>query len=424
MYIYTTAAGDTLSSIARRTGVPQSLIAAYNSLMPPYSLTPGQALLIPNGAGLHTVRAGESVYTIAARYGLSAARIWQLNPPLGGSSELYAGQTLVISLPGRRLGRLTSVGYAYPFIDPAILRTTLPYLSYLAIFSYGFRSDGSLVVPDDAALLSAAAEYCTRSMLVLTSLGDDGRFSTEVVTAVLNSDTARRTLIENLVETALMKGYAAVSSDLEYIAPTDEAAYNRFISELETALDGIGVTLDVSLAPKSSGDMRGLLYEAIDYPALGASADSLLLMTYEWGYTYSEPRAVAPINLVSEVVDYAVSVIPPEKLRLGVPNYGYDWQLPWVEGTPARTIGNREAAELAVSRGAPIEYDQTAATPFFTYTAEDGGLHEVWFEDARSVSAKLQLAASRSLGGIGVWQIMRWFPQLWLTLAVDYEILR
>ncbi|MBQ8248342.1 MAG: hypothetical protein IJY93_00465 [Clostridia bacterium] len=183
---------------------------------------------------------------------------------------------------------------------------------------------------------------------------------------------------------------------------------------LADALHAVGIELTVSLAPKTSDDQAGLLYEAIDYATLGAIADRVLLMTYEWGYTYSEPRAVAPINNVAAVVDYALTVIPREKIDLGIPNYGYDWQLPWVEGTPARSLGNIAAQELAIERGAMIMYSETDQTPFFSYTAEDGTSHVVWFEDARSIMEKLRLARDRRLGGIGVWQIMRWFPQLWL----------
>ena len=66
--------------------------------------------------------------------------------------------------------------------------------------------------------------------------------------------------------------------------------------------------------------------------AIGGIADSVLLMTYEWGYTYGPPMAVAPINHVRRVAEYGASVIDPEKIQMGIPNYGYDWPLPFVQG--------------------------------------------------------------------------------------------
>lgn len=416
MYIYTVTPGDTLAGISARTGVPQSLIAAANGLREPYALTPGQALLILNGAMTYTVRAGDTVASVAAAYGITPRRLWQMNPSLAGGDTLYVGQTLIVSLPMPSGAPLIRTGYAYPFISDAILRTTLPYLDFLAIFSYGFRPDGSLVPADDEHLLSRAAEYGVRPMLVLTSIGDDGRFSSVAVSAMLTSDEVQSALISNIVRTASEKGYAAVNSDLEYIPAENREDYSAFIRRLADALHNEGIELTVSLAPKTSDTQAGLLYEGMDYAALGDAADRVLLMTYEWGYTYSEPRAVAPINNVRAVVDYALTRIPAEKLDLGIPNYGYDWRLPWAEGTPADSIGNIAAQELAVDRGVPIMYDDTAQSPYFRYTAEDGTVHEVHFEDARSIDAKLSLAREHTLGGIGVWQIMRWFPQLWMQV--------
>ena len=401
MFIYTTVSGDTLTELSRRFGVPISVLASSNGLREPYSLTVGQALLVRDGLEYYTVRQGDSVYTVAAQFGLTPRELWQMNPSLAGGSELYPGQTIVVSKPPNA-GNLIKTGYAYPFINRSILNSTLPYLDFLAIFSYGFRSDGSLVVPDDRELLDAAAAYGTKSMLVLTSLGDDGKFSSEAVSNILSSTAARNRLIANVAQTADLKGYAAVNSDLEYIPAEYRDAYSSFISELAAALHERDIELTVSLAPKTSDTQRGLLYEGMDYAALGAAADRVLLMTYEWGYTYSEPRAVAPINLVTQVVDYALTRIPGEKIDLGIPNYGYDWQIPWVEGTRARSLGNIEAQDIAIERGAPIVYDETAQTPSFRYTSGEGVSHEVWFEDARSIEAKLTLASERGLGGIGV----------------------
>ena len=416
MYIYVVNEGDTLAALSTRLGVPVSVLASSNGLREPYSLTPGQALLVLNGARTYSVRAGDSIYSISERFGLTPRRLWQMNPQLAGGVQIYPGQTLVIYLPPTNSPSVITTGYAYPFIDDAILRSTLPYLDYLAIFSYGFRADGSLVPLDDSRLLARAEEYGVAPMLVLTSIGDDGRFSSAAVSAMLASSDVQSNLIENILNIARQKGYAAVNSDLEYIPSEYRDAYSEFIRNLADALRAANIELTVSLAPKTSDDQAGLLYEGMDYAALGAAADRVLLMTYEWGYTYSEPRAVAPIDSVTAVVDYALTVIPATKIDLGVPNYGYDWNIPWVEGTAARSLGNIAAQEIATDRGVPIQFDTVAQSPFFRYTAEDNSRHEVWFEDARSIEAKLELLDSRGLGGIGVWQIMRWFPQLWLSM--------
>ena len=130
-----------------------------------------------------------------------------------------------------------------------------------------------------------------------------------------------------LTEAVLAKGYAGVDIDFEYILTEDRDAFTSFVWQVADAMRRIGKQTSVALAPKQSADQKGLLYEGKDYRGLGEAADYVLLMTYEWGYTYGPPMAVAPIFQVRKVVDYAVTEIPREKIRLGIPNYGQDdWE--------------------------------------------------------------------------------------------------
>ena len=132
--------------------------------------------------------------------------------------------------------------------------------------------------------------------------------------------------------------------------------------------------------------------------------------------------AVAPVNEVSRVVEYALTRIPAEKISLGVPNYGYDWPLPFQRGvTRARTLGNIEAVQIAIFYGVPIQFDETAQTPYFRYW-QYGVEHEVWFEDVRSYEAKFQLVKEYGLRGIGVWQIMQLFRAGWELLDGQFQI--
>ncbi len=132
--------------------------------------------------------------------------------------------------------------------------------------------------------------------------------------------------------------------------------------------------------------------------------------------------AVAPLDKVRQVVEYAVTRIPPEKLNLGIPNYGYDWTLPYVRGeSKARTIGNLEAVQIAIENNAAIQFDETAMSPFFTYFL-DGLQHEVWFEDVRSMQAKFGLVTEYGLRGMGYWTVMQLFRANWLLLADTFGI--
>lgn len=132
--------------------------------------------------------------------------------------------------------------------------------------------------------------------------------------------------------------------------------------------------------------------------------------------------AVAPLNQVRRVVEYALTQIPAEKIDLGIPNYGYDWPLPFERGvTKAATINNVQAVRIAVEHGAEIQFDMVAESPFFTYV-ENGTKHEVWFEDVRSLQGKFRLLEEYGLRGCGYWQIMQWFRANWLLLANQFYI--
>ena len=374
---------------------------------------------------IYTVQPGDTVDAIAASYGVSADSIIYINqliPPYA----LGIGQSLLLNngpADSQRFG-LVSFGYAYPYISPWVLEQTLPFLTDLYVFSYGFTEQGNLVPPtlDDTWMLEAATLNGVRPILTLTPLGRDGKFNNSLITSVVQNPDNRETLINELLDVMTNKGYEGVDVDFEYILATDRDAFTDFVRTLAEALHPYGYTVSVALAPKTSADQVGLLYQGKDYPALGAVADSVLLMTYEWGFKYGPNMAVAPLNMVRRVVEYAVTEIPVEKINLGIPNYGYDWPLPFVRGsTVATTIGNVEAVQIAIQNGASIQFDPIAQSPYFNYE-EDGILHEVWFEDVRSIQAKFDLVKEFGLRGVGYWQLMRWWRANWLLLEDNFFI--
>ena len=379
---------------------------------------------MPEGVEIYVVQPGDTVDGIAARFGVNVRTVIEDNQIIFPYA-LALGQALFIDL-GTRIptGTLRVSGYAYPFISEWVLRQTLPYLSELPIFSYGFTSAGELVPPQlpEGWMINMAKEYGTQPILTLTPFDERGVFSNYLINQVVNNQAAIETLIGNLVTVMYQKGYVGVDIDFEYILAEDRDAFTEFVRQVAEQMRANGFHTSIALAPKTSADQQGLLYEGKDYRALGEIVDHALLMTYEWGYTYGPPLAVAPINQVRRVVEYAVTEIAPEKIDLGIPNYGYDWPLPYERGvTRATTIGNVEAVQIAISRGAEIQFDEVAQSPFFTYE-EDGISHEVWFEDVRSIQQKFELINEFNLGGCGYWQIMRWWRANWRLLYKNFYV--
>lgn len=376
MEIYVVVSGDTIDSIALSHDIPVDSIIYSNQIPYPYRLAIGQALLLPTE-----------------------------------------------TTPTERKNIFVN-GYAYPFISPYVLNETLPYLSDLSIFSYGFTTEGDLIPPvlNDDWMIEAADHFSTRPILTLTPFGADGNFNNNLISAIVNDPAAQQNLINQLLYAIQAQGFRGVDIDFEYILPEDKYSFVDFVTNVQNALSPYGYPVSVALAPKTSDSQTGLLYEGKDYALLGQAADNVLLMTYEWGYTYGPPMAVAPIHKVQEVVEYAITKIPNEKINLGIPNYGYDWTLPFERGiSRAKTIGNVEAVQLAIEYGVPILFDTLSMSPYFYYEQE-GLYHEVWFEDVRSLQAKFDLVKQYDLRGIGYWHIMQLFRANWLLLADTFGI--
>ena len=253
MKFYIVKPQDTVDTIAETFAIPAQNIIFVNQLVYPYALAVGQALLIP-----------------------------VVTPPLSWRPPLV------------------SFGYAYPYISRWVLEQTLPYLNELYVFSYGFTPEGNLLPPllDDQWMIDLAKDRSVLPILTLTPFGPDGRFNNALISAVVRNPAAKQNLISQLLQTLQAKDFQGVDVDFEYIRADDRDAFTSFVSYLADALHASGYQISVALAPKTSANQPGLLYEGKDYAAIAAVSDSVLLMTYEWGYTYGPPMAVAPINKV------------------------------------------------------------------------------------------------------------------------------
>ena len=301
-------------------------------------------------------------------------------------------------------------GYTYPTIDPEILSSWLPALTLISSFSYGLKTDGSLIGLDDSSVLAAADANGTGGLMVLTARNEDGSFDSDILSDFFNTPGAEDALIRNILSLLAEKEFFGIDFDFEYVPAENRDQYTALVTKTAERCNEAGFLVTVALAPKTSADQSGLLYQGHDYYGMGQGANFVLLMTYEWGYTYGEPMAVSPINHVRRVLEYGLTEIPAEKILMGMSNYGYDWALPFVRGeSKAEKLTNYQAQARAEYYGVSVEWDETAQAPFYTYATATGVKHIVWFENERSWQARLALVAEYGLAGISIWNIMHIF---------------
>ena len=417
MDIHVVQPGDTLYRLARQYGVSMDRLIYDNQLPDPSQLVVGQTIVIRYPALTHTVKEGDTLWSVAKDHASTVRALLRNNPNLKGMDLIYPGQVLVIQYRDRPQGKLTVSSYAYPWIDRSLLTATLPYLSRLIPFTYRFSPEGTLLPPNDTALLSAALQSGAAPVLCLANLDENDSFSSQLAHQLLTDAAAQQTLISTLIKAVDEKGYQGIDVDFEYVYGEDADRYAAFLSRLREDLSPKGLPLSAALAAKTSDDQPGRLYEGHNYRLLAQAVDYALLMTYDWGYVSGPPMAVAPLPQVRQVLEYALSHFKPEQLYLGIPNYGYNWPIPFREGNMAVSVGNQQAVSLAWDRRAAIRFDESAQAPWFRYVDEGGKEREVWFEDARSIQAKIRLALEYGLHGVGYWNLDRPFPQNWAVLT-------
>ena len=212
MTIHVVQPGETVASSAAGYGVDPVRRAADNSV-DRGQLAVGQTLVIRFPRRVHAVQPGETLYSISQSYGVSLRQLWRNNWSLGGNTALQPGQQLVISYLDAKLGTALLNGYAYPFIDSALLAEQLPYLTDLAPFTYGITAAGGLLPLADEALISAARQHGTAPVMHLSTLTESGQFSTEWAEAILSDETMQAELIRHIRDHLLTdrEGYTSLS---------------------------------------------------------------------------------------------------------------------------------------------------------------------------------------------------------------------
>ncbi len=282
MFIYTVKAGDDLTMLSRRFGIPASRIAADNALRYPNNLVVGQHLIIMSDTMRHIIEEGQTLYSLSQEFGVPLDDLLAANPNVNPIA-LYEGEAVNIPIPGNVLKRPAIInGYAYPTITDSSLECSLPFLTFLSPFSYSVTPDGDIIAPSDDRLIERARKSSVMPLMVVTNIYD-GSFSTEVLSQILANPDARERLIVSILAELERKGYYGLNLDMEYISPDDRDTYNAFLRELSDRLHNNGYILITAVAPKYRADQPGILYESHDYKVQGEAADYVIIMTYEWG---------------------------------------------------------------------------------------------------------------------------------------------
>jgi spore germination protein len=225
---------------------------------------------------------------------------------------------------------------------------------------------------------------------------------------LLSSPQNRAVLVKNIVTQVNSGGYDGVNIDFEFIPADDKGLFITFLRELKAGL-GPEKTLSAAVFARTSSDKWPTGY---DYEQIGQIADLVVVMAYDYHYRTSDAGPIAPLWWVKNVVDYLSSIMAPGKILLGVPTYGYDW----ASGVTTSTVTIDNLDTLRKTYKVTENFDNEQMSPCYTYTDSNGAYHQIWLENEKSLSAKLQLAKDNHLAGISFWRIGNNFIDLYNLL--------
>jgi len=424
MEIHIVKPGDTIYTIADKYRVSAPRLISDNGLVNSGLLVIGQALIILYPNQIYTVKPGDSLENIAQIYNVPLMQLLRNNNYLFERSNIYPGETIVISYNNDK-GQINTFGYASTYIDISILNKTLPFLTYLCIWGNQITDNTDIIPIADDKIIKISKDYGVAPIMLLSSLTIQELNGVNPTYSLFTNEKLSDTLINNIINILKTKGYYGVSITFEYLNSNNIILYEIFLKKLSKRLKVEGLKLFITISPVNTNitldDMK-----KID-PEIEDDLDGITFMDYSRGLNIDPPAGpVTSINNLEEFLTVATTIICEDIINIGSPVVGFDWVLPYVPNVSKSVILKYYTAiELAKDTNSIINFDEVSQTPYFTYTESKSGViiqHIVWFIDARTISSLVNLIPKYNLSGTGVWIIMYYFSQIWSIVNPQYEI--
>jgi spore germination protein YaaH len=313
----------------------------------------------------------------------------------------------------------TVAGYLVPWDSRSVVATGEGVLTEVSPAWYEPEASGRIIFASPQAEQSASAIETQATSLRLTIMPSIAnyrgtRWDSALIHQLITDPQARPAHIMAVVNLVQSHQWAGIDLDYESLRGADRGAYSAFIRDLAAALHQAHKRLSVTVHAKTAepGDWSGA--QAEDWQALGDSADEIRVMAYDYATETSSPGPIAPATWVESVLRLAVAEIPHDKILLGVGTYGYDW----ISGHQGQDVQWADAEAIAQDHATEVMWDATSQSPWFTYTDTQGRVHTAWYENARSLKAKIDLASQYRVAGVFIWRLGGEDPAIWRELRL------
>lgn len=283
-----------------------------------------------------------------------------------------------------------------------------------------------ILVPNLAGELQADGSFAYRfssaaTPQYLVSLGQSK--GARVVPMVMGSGKAadtmlldsakRKTFADSAVKLVKETNADGIMVDLEALSDNTQAGLTSLMKDIYSRLNPQGKLVMVSVMSKTSATAQPW-FDEYNYRDLAKYTDYIQIMSYDKHWSTSAPGPIAPLDWVREVMAYAVTEIPSEKILMGVPYYGRAWRAQgdsWVSKVFGWAVATQTATEFGATITRATTLTDPVGVPTFKYVDETGYQRTAYFDDRLSWGAKLDLLDEFSLGGIGGWS-MGWINEV------------
>ncbi len=305
---------------------------------------------------------------------------------------------------------LLPVRWAYYARQPGALeslRRNIRSLDIVSPYYYVMTPDGRIGGSAQAEVLNLAHSNGVKVVPMVQNHTTQAEFHN-----LVSNPQAVKYIIEQIDYLVSTNGYDGFHIDFEDLDSNDRPYLTAFMSQLYARLKSRGKLTTMAVPAKTQEiyvDWGG----PFDYPGLAPYLDLVAVMTYDYSYSASKPGPVAPLPWVEKVMNYAASQFGAAKVLLGIPFYGYNWNV--TKGSNARAQTYLTIMEILAENRAIVGYDESFQAPYADYV-EDGQQHRVWFENPRSLSGKLAVIQRYGLGGWAVWHLGQEGADYWPIL--------
>lgn len=425
MDIYVVQPGDDIFAIAEKYGVTVTRLIQDNGLENPYDLVIGQTIVIAYPKQTHTVQQGDSLTSIAEAYGIPLMKLLRNNPFLLDREYIYPDETIVISY--NTIGKIATNGFTYPYINTNTLKKALLNLTYLSVYNYRVTEEGDITAYyDDSEIIQLAKIYGVIPLMMTTTLTPQGEPNMEAAYNVLSNEEYQYRNIDNMINVIKTKGFYGVNIIFNFLNSENQKLYLDYLSRVSERFSREGFLLIITINNAILNTSSESPFEQLDFLTISQLVNNIVFLNLTWGTKYGPPSPISSIYNIRIFLDYLITTVSPDKILLGTSLISYDWELPYIaEQSSVHSLTLYSSLRLANDVDATILFDVVSQTPYFhynQYSLDVSAQHIVWSIDARSIDSLNKLGTEYEINGTGLWNIMIYYPQLWLLFYSQYEI--